>query len=74
MRENWEGAAIFLPPADGDKWRAGLGRLIEDGDERERLATAARARARHFTLTSTAECYLALYRELTRGSAEPRVA
>jgi len=74
LRENWEGAAIFLPPADGDKWRAGLGRLIEDRDARERLATAARARARHFTLARTAGRYLALYRELTGGSAERRVA
>src|SRR5438445_2718515 len=74
LRENWEGAAIFLPPADGDEWRAALGRLIEDGDERERLATAARARARHFTLARTAGRYLALYRELTGGSAERRVA
>lgn len=74
LRENWKGAAIFLPPADGDEWRAALGRLIEDRDERERLATAARAHAQRFTLTSTAGCYLALYRELIGASAERLVA
>ena len=74
LRENWEGAAVFLPAADGGEWRAALGRLIEDRDERERLATAARARAQRFTLAGAAACYLALYRELIGASAERLVA
>jgi glycogen synthase len=74
LRENWHSAAIFLPPVDRDQWRIALDRLIGDRYERERLGAAARARAERFTLTSTAERYLALYRELTGNAAERRVA
>jgi glycosyltransferase involved in cell wall biosynthesis len=74
LRENWESAAIFLPSTDGGRWQAALGRLIEDRDERERLATAARARAERFTLARTAGRYRAVYRELTNASAERSAA
>ena len=70
LRENWDGAAIFLPPDDGGKWRRALARLIADRNERERLAAAARTRAERLTLARTAGCYRALYRELAAGSAE----
>ena len=66
LRENWEGAAIFLPPANASEWQAALARLIDDREERERLAAAARIRAERFTLASTARRYRALYRELDR--------
>ena len=74
LHENWDGAATFLPPADGSQWQGALGRLIEDREERERLGAAARARAERFTLTRTAARYLALYHELTGNVAERRVA
>jgi glycogen synthase len=74
LRENWDDAAIFLPPADRDSWRAALGRLIGDRRERKRLAAAARARSERFALTSTARRYLTLYRELIGASVERRVA
>ncbi len=65
LRENWDGAAIFLPPDDRSQWRSALARLIGDQEERERLAAAARARAERFTLARTAGRYRALYRALT---------
>jgi glycosyltransferase involved in cell wall biosynthesis len=71
LRENWDGAALFLPPGDPGGWQAGLGRLIERPDQREQLAAAARARARRFTIANTAAGYRALYRGLT-GDAAPR--
>jgi len=74
LRENWDGAAIFLPPDDRSQWRSALARLIGDQEERERLAAAARARAERFTLARTASRYRALYRALTAGAAERRVA
>jgi len=74
LRENWDGAAVFLLPADRDSWQAALGRLIGDRRERERLGAAARARAERFALASTARSYLTLYQELIGASAERRVA
>jgi glycosyltransferase involved in cell wall biosynthesis len=64
LRENWEGAAIFLPPGHASEWQAALARLIDDGQERDRLAAAARIRAQRFTLANTARRYRALYYEL----------
>jgi glycogen synthase len=74
LRENWDGAAMFLPPDDRGQWRSALTGLINDRDERERIAAAARARADEFTLADTASRYRALYRELTGGSAARWVA
>jgi glycosyltransferase involved in cell wall biosynthesis len=74
LRENWDGAAVFLPTEDKEQWRSALSRLIEDCAERERLGAAARARAGHFTLAHCAARYRALYRELIGASAEQRVA
>jgi glycosyltransferase involved in cell wall biosynthesis len=74
LRENWDGAAVFVPASDAAGWRTTLARLIDDADERRRLAQAARARAGHFTLARSAAHYRALYRGLTQGSAARRVA
>ena len=65
LRENWQGAAIFLPTEDAGQWRVVLSRLIDDDGERERLAAAARARAGQFTMARTAQRYRALYHEMT---------
>ncbi len=69
LRETWDGAAIFLPPDDAGQWRATLTRLIDDRGECVRSAVAARTRAERFTAARTAECYRALYRELTDDTA-----
>ena len=74
LRENWDGAAVFVPSSDAVRWQTTLARLIGDDDERRHLAAAARARARRFTLARSAARYRALYRELTQGSAARRVA
>jgi glycogen synthase len=74
LRENWAGAAVLLPPADRGQWLATLGRLIGDRRERERLGTAARVRAKRFTLASTGERYLAVYRQLIAAPGERRAA
>jgi len=74
LRENWDGAAIFLPTDDRAQWHRALSRLIDDRGERARLAAVARARAERFTLSVTARCYHALYQDLTGASVEPRVA
>ena len=74
LRENWDGAAVFVPSSDAVRWQTTLARLIGDDDERRHLAAAARARARRFTLARSAARYRALYRELTQDSAARRVA
>ena len=74
LRENWEGAAIFLPSADASAWQAALTRLINNREERERLAAAAHIRAKHFTLANTARRYRALYCDLIGDRAKGRAA
>lgn len=74
LRENWDGAALFLPPDDPERWRTALARLIDDGNERRRLAGAARARSMRLTITRTARRYRALYRGLTAACAKSRAA
>jgi len=74
LRENWDGAAVFLPPGDGAAWRAGLDRLIADASERRRLAAAARARAERFALAESAARYRALYCDLHDVAARRRSA
>jgi glycosyltransferase involved in cell wall biosynthesis len=69
LRENWDGAAILLPPRDPAVWRAAALRLINDGGERKRLGKMAQARAQRFTLARAAQCYRALYSELLDNPA-----
>jgi glycogen synthase len=74
LRENWAGAAIFLPSDDPARWQKVLSRLIEDYAERQRLGHAARARAEQFTIARSAQRYRALYCELASAVANQRVA
>jgi glycosyltransferase involved in cell wall biosynthesis len=77
MRELWDGAALFARPGDTAGLRATLARLIEDRQERERLAERARERALGLDLTRTGRAYLTLYEGLLqradqgRGPAQP---
>lgn len=68
LRENWDGAAAFVPPENGVALGATINGLIVDAQERARLAAAARRRARRFTLRRMAQSYAALYREMARTS------
>lgn len=70
LREQWEGAAMFVAPGDGAALHAALERLIADGDLRRALARAAQERARPRTRRAMADEYLALYAQL---HARPRV-
>jgi glycosyltransferase involved in cell wall biosynthesis len=69
LRENWDAAALFVPPDDRAAWRSTLGCLIADDQRREALGAAARQRAGRFTSERMAARYAALYRELTAGTA-----
>lgn len=69
LRELWDGAAVFVPPRDGEAWAGALRDLLEDGPRRRRLADAARARAGSFRPERQAEEMLRIY-EGARG--EPR--
>jgi glycogen synthase len=61
LRENWENAAIFVPPDDTPalEWR--LRDLIGNHEYREALGARARQRALSFTLERMANSYLSLY-------------
>jgi glycogen(starch) synthase len=64
LRENWDGAALFVPPDDATAWRTTLSCLIACDSRREALGGAARRRALAFTRERMAACYAELYREL----------
>lgn len=64
LREVWGEAALYVPPADQEALRHALLRLMEDEDERGRLAQAARRRACRFTPARTCDGYLAAYARL----------
>ncbi len=68
LRENWEGAAWFVPPDRPDAWRNALTSLMRDPDRRGELARAARDRAQCFTTRRMAGGYLAVYGELLARS------
>jgi glycosyltransferase involved in cell wall biosynthesis len=62
------GAARLVPPADADALGAVLAALLDDPDERARLAAAARAAAAGpYSWERAAQLTLALYRELVAG-------
>jgi glycogen synthase len=74
LRENWDGAAIFVPPQDRVALAAAINRVIADVQERARLAAAAQRRARNFTSQRMARAYAALYGDMARGSTSLRSA
>jgi glycogen synthase len=74
LRENWDGAAVFVVPDDRAGWRAALARLIAGHRERARLAGLAHSRARRFAIDRTARAYAALYRALAQQPAAREVA
>jgi glycosyltransferase involved in cell wall biosynthesis len=64
LRENWEGAAIFVKPQDDTQLQHILCRLIADADARHTLAERAMERARQFSPLRFAFNYLEVYRRL----------
>jgi glycogen synthase len=74
LRENWDGAALFVAPDRPADLRAAIAGLIAAPEERSRLAAVARRRARSFTLHRMAQAYAALYRDMMSSSARPKAA
>jgi glycosyltransferase involved in cell wall biosynthesis len=74
LRENWQGAALFIAPDDPKAWRGALRHLIDDAGERAQLASAAQQRARGFSREAMARRYMALYREMVGDDARREVA
>jgi glycosyltransferase involved in cell wall biosynthesis len=74
LRENWEGAALFVAPDDRAGWCAALRDLIENESDRELWAVAAQQRARGFSREAMAARYAALYHEMAGGSVQREVA
>ncbi len=66
LRENWEGAALFVPPNDANALQAALCGLISDVTERVHLGMLARERALIFTAERMAESYRAVYRQIAK--------
>jgi glycosyltransferase involved in cell wall biosynthesis len=64
LRENWDGAAVFVDPHDRDALKTELLRLIEDDGYRSEIALRARSRALRFTSEHMGRKYLAAYYEL----------
>jgi glycosyltransferase involved in cell wall biosynthesis len=69
LRENWDGAARFVPPDDRAALTTAIRRLIDDEPERRRLSAAAAARARRFSLARMADAYLDVYTEAAASVA-----
>jgi glycosyltransferase involved in cell wall biosynthesis len=69
LRENWSGAAAFVPPDDHDALAAALNRLIADDDRRHMLSQLARDRAQSFSPDRVAADYLHVYQGLLPRSA-----
>jgi glycosyltransferase involved in cell wall biosynthesis len=64
LRENWSGAARFVPPDDADQLETVLRELIERPAERQAMGRAARARAAAFTPEQHVSAYRSLYLEV----------
>lgn len=61
LRENWDGAAEFVPPNDSDALAACINTLAADEPRRRRLAARARARAAGLGTARMVDAYLAAY-------------
>jgi glycosyltransferase involved in cell wall biosynthesis len=61
LREIWDGAAVFVPPRDGEAWATALRALRDEGPRRRRLGEAARARAGTLRPERQAEEMLRVY-------------
>lgn len=68
LRENWDGAAIFVPPDDPDALRLALQILIADDEARAELSAGALRRGLDFTPEKMAGLYLNLYRTCAQNS------
>ncbi len=66
LRENWDGAAVFVAPGDARALEWHLRGLIENRKRLDSLAAAAQQRAQRFTVRRAADSYLSAYTQLSR--------
>jgi len=66
LRELWEGAALFVPPADKTALRDRCLELVAEPSLRERLAQAAAERARRYSAEQMGKAYAELYSIVAR--------
>ena len=73
LREQWEDAAVFVPPEDTDMLARALRRLVTEPVLCARMSTLARTRALEFTPERQADAYVRVYDYLERvaGGASP---
>ena len=64
LRELWDGAAIFVPPADHDALREALEGLIASPSRRAAIARTAHTRALELSTSRMVGAYRHVYREL----------
>ncbi|MEZ4865015.1 MAG: glycosyltransferase family 4 protein [Caldilineaceae bacterium] len=69
LRENWQGAALFVNPDDSQALHTALSLLINDPRLRAALGAAALRRAQRFTLAKLGGAYAQLYRDLCQEAA-----
>lgn len=69
LRENWEGAALFVPPRRPDRLRQVLHRLMQDDARLKHYARKARLRALTFTAERMGAGYIRLYQHLMSVAA-----
>jgi glycosyltransferase involved in cell wall biosynthesis len=67
LRETWNGAAIFVDPADGATLADVIGTLVTDPERRARLGRRALQRAQGFPASRMARAYADLYAGLVVG-------
>lgn len=68
LRENWTGAALFVPPDNRRALAAAIESLIADDEMRGELARRAADRARAFTVERMVAGYLSLYSRTLAGA------
>ena len=68
LRENWNGAALFVPPDNRRALAQAIEQLVHDPKLREGLAERARERASTFTVDRMADAYAKAYRELVASA------
>lgn len=69
LRENWDGAALFVNPADDSQLVQVLNELIRDPVRRADFAARARNRASRFTVSSMVAKYVEIYSMLLNRAA-----
>jgi len=74
FRELWDGAAVFVPPADTECLRHTLRQLIGQQDRIAELGRAARVRSFEYTLARSVRGYAELYSELLTRDTQPVLA